>query len=117
MFDIRVEDTDAQSYVGCSPTEVLITAEKEKKAKYAEACLERRALFTLVCVSVDSLLGYEASSFIKRLAYRLSSKLNLSYSTIVCWLRTHLTFSILLATNLCLRGSRTKWRTIDLNVE
>ena len=74
LFDTRVVDTDAQSYVGRSPTEVLITAEKEKKAKYAEAWLERRALFTPLCVSVDGLLGYETSSFIKRLPDRLSSK-------------------------------------------
>ena len=84
LFDIRVVDTDAQSYVGRSPTEVLITAEQEKKAKYAEACLQRRALFTTLCVSVDGLLGCETSSFIKILAERLSSKWNMSYSTIVC---------------------------------
>ena len=84
FFDVRVVDTDAQSYVGRSPTEILITGERENKAKYAEVCLERRALFTPLCVSVDGLLGCETSSFIKRLADQLWSKWDMSYSTIVC---------------------------------
>ena len=31
LLDIRVTDTDAQSYGNCSPGEVLIIADKEKK--------------------------------------------------------------------------------------
>ena len=38
LFDIRVVDTDAQSYGSRTPREVLKSAEKEKKAKYGEAC-------------------------------------------------------------------------------
>ena len=39
LFDTRVVDTDAQSYVDCSPMEVLEVTEKEKKAKYSIAVL------------------------------------------------------------------------------
>jgi hypothetical protein len=114
LFDIRVIDTDAQSYSNRSPKDILSMAEKEKKAKYNKACLDRRALFTPLCVSVDGLLGHETSVFVKRLAEQLSFKWDMSYNRVMCWLRTHLTFSILRASIICLRGSRTKWRTINM---
>ena len=31
LFDIQVMDSDAQSYCSCSPRDVLVTTEKEKK--------------------------------------------------------------------------------------
>ena len=37
LFDIRVVDTDAQSYLHHAPSKVLLNAEVEKKSKYAEA--------------------------------------------------------------------------------
>ena len=114
LFDIRVVDTDAQSYRNSSPMDILSGAEKEKKNKYHEACTERRALFTPLCTSVDGMLGKEAAVFVKRIAERLSSKWGHNYSQVLGWIRTRLSFSILRATILCLRGSRTKWRSIDI---
>ena len=34
-----------------------------------------------------------------------------SYPEVAGWVRTRLSFAILRATNLCLRGPRTKWRS------
>ena len=114
LFDIRIIDTDARSYCNRSPSEVLLTAEVEKKKKYHLACTERRAQFTPLCVSVDGMMGKEASVFVKRLSERLSMKWNQNYNNTLCWVRTRLTFAILRATILCLRGSRTKWRSINI---
>ena len=114
LFDIRVIDTDAQSYRTQSPIDVLSGAEKDKKKKYLEACSDRRAMFTPLCTSVDGLLGREANVFVKRIAERLSYKWNTNYGQVLGWIRTHLSFSILRATVLCLRGSRTKWRSINV---
>ena len=113
LFDVRVVDTDAQSYLDRSPLDVLSIAESEKKRKNHQACLDRRALFTQLCISVDGLLGRE-TVFIKRLADRLSSNWKYSYPHVLGWVRTRLTFSILRATLLCLRGSHKKWHTIDV---
>ena len=63
LFDIRVVDTDAQSYLCHAPSRVLLNAEVEKKNKYAEACAARRAHFTPLCFSVDGLAGSEANCF------------------------------------------------------
>ena len=49
-------NTDAQSYLSRSPSDVLAKVEEEKKAKYLSACEARRALFTPICVSVDGMV-------------------------------------------------------------
>ena len=60
LFDIRVMDTNAWLYCTRSPKDVLGTAEGEKKCKYLQACQDRRATFSPLCVSVDGMLGCEA---------------------------------------------------------
>ena len=67
LFDIRVVDTDARSYLSHSPSDVLASAEVEKKRKYCDASAERRATFTPLCFSVDGLAGDEAACFLKHL--------------------------------------------------
>ena len=79
---LRVTDTDAKSYCKRTPAKVLESQEKEKKRKYLEACLERRRHFTPFVFSVDGLLGREAQTFAKRLAAKLASKWEKSYSQV-----------------------------------
>ena len=50
LFDVRVVDTDAQSYRARTPHDVLSTAEGKKKRKYLQACQDRCATFTPLCV-------------------------------------------------------------------
>jgi hypothetical protein len=112
LFDIRVTDTDATSYTTHSIQSVLSNAETAKKAKYAEACQQRRASFTPIIVSVDGALGTEAKAFIKRLSVLLAMKWEKNQATTCSWIRTRLSFSILRATHQCIRGSRIKWRSL-----
>ena len=105
LFDVRVVDTDAPSYRGHSPQAVLGSAEAEKKRKYLEACLARHAGFTHMCFSIDGILGSEADCFLCRLADRLCTKWERSYSAVVGWVRSRLSFAVLRATMLCVRGS------------
>uniref|UniRef100_A0A1X7SXM5 Uncharacterized protein n=1 Tax=Amphimedon queenslandica TaxID=400682 RepID=A0A1X7SXM5_AMPQE len=58
-------------------------------------------------------MGKEATCFVKRIGDGLSSKWNKPYSEVVCWLRTRLSFAIIRASILCLRGARSKWRSIN----
>ena len=46
LFDIRVVDTDAQSYAYRAVNAVLATAEREKKRKDAQAAQARHASFS-----------------------------------------------------------------------
>ena len=114
LFDVRIVDTDAQSYRGRTPKDVLKGAEKEKKAKYSAACEERHALFTPLCCSVDGMLGGEAEVFVKVIGERLASKWDQSYGEVMGWIRSRLSFAILRSSILCIRGSRSKWRCLGM---
>ena len=114
LFDIRVVDTDARSYRSRSPRDVLRTAEGEKKRKYLQACQNRHATFTPLCVSVDGMLGSESEFFVKRLSDFLAVKWERPYSVVTGWVRARLSFAILRAALLCVRGSRTKWRSLGI---
>ena len=59
LFDIRIFDTDAWSYHAHRPCDVLGSA-KVEKCKYLQACQNRHATITALCVSVDGMLGSEA---------------------------------------------------------
>ncbi|KAL5493238.1 hypothetical protein EMCRGX_G014385 [Ephydatia muelleri] len=81
LFDIRVMDTDAQSYISRTVDSVLLSAENEKK--YLDALL----------------------------ATKIALKWEKPLSEVTGWVRATLAFAILRATNLCIRGSRVKWRS------
>ena len=114
LFDIRVVDTDARSYCGRTPIAVLCSAEVEKKRKCSLACQSHRASFTPLCVSVDGLLAPEARFFVQRLSDNLSMKWEQPFGVVSSWVRACLSFAILRAALLCVRGSRTKWRSLGI---
>ena len=58
-------------------------------------------------------MGKEAHTLMARIADGLSAKWGEHYSKTVGWLRTRLSFALLRATVLCLRGSRRTWRPIS----
>ena len=65
LFNIRVVDTGALSYLRHVRSRILLNAEVENKNKYAEACATRRAKFTPLYFSVDGLAGSQANCFFK----------------------------------------------------
>ena len=74
LFDIRVTDTEAQSYTNQSPKEELQSAENNNKKKYLGACKEQRGQFTLTSCSVDGMFSIEAQVFLSRVAERFNDK-------------------------------------------
>ena len=112
---MRVLDTDAKSYLCHSPQSVLATAEREKKRKYSDACAAKHVCFTPLCFSVDGLMGVEAKTFMDRLADFLATKWERPYSIVIHWLRIKLSLALLRATNLCLRGTRCKVRSVHMD--
>ena len=89
------------------------TVEVKKRRKYGAVCLVRRASFTPLCFSVDGLFGSEADNFLRRLADSLSVKWENNYSVVMGYVRARLSFEII-RTALCVRGSRTKLRSLSL---
>ena len=111
-FDIRVSDTEAISYQNRSPMSVLHSAEVEKKTKYSYACQERHMSFTPLVVSVDGMLAPEFASFLRRIGEALSTKWEKPYSKTMNWVKCRLSFAVLRASNVCFRGTRTKWTSL-----
>ena len=66
--------------------------------------------FTLLVFGTNGGMGRECALFIKNLAMKLAEKENEQHSDVVTFLRTKLSFFILKAALLCIRGSRTPWR-------
>ena len=95
LFDIQVVDTDAWSYCAHTSHAVLCSAETEKKCKYMQACQDRHATFTPLCVSVDGMLGSEAEFFIQRLVDFLFAKWERPYNVVMRWVRGCLSFAVL----------------------
>ena len=85
LFDVRIVDTNAPSYLGKSPEAVLKAAEREKKNKYARSCEDQHASLTPLCVSIDGLVGSEMNSFLKNMAQKLSTKWNRLYASTLYW--------------------------------
>ena len=91
LFDIRVVDTDAPSYDNRSPSEVLKTAEREKKLKYGASC-EKTSLLRCV-VQLMVWLVVKQMVFLKLIGERLASKWDQSYSVVMGWIRARLSFA------------------------
>ena len=64
--------------------------------KRKKACQDWRATFTLLCVSVDGMMGHEATAFLQQIADLLPAKWEMDYGLVMKWIRTRLFFATLL---------------------
>ena len=114
FFDVRVTHVNSTTNQN-KPTEKIFQAhENEKKRQYLQRVLDvEHGHFTPLVFGTNGGMGAECSLFVKTLAEKLSAKQNETYSTIISWLRTRLSFEILRSVNLCLRGSRVPFRKRD----
>ena len=55
MFDMRIFNLGAGSYLRMTPEKTLEKAKKVKKYLYPQACLERRRTFTPMVYSADGI--------------------------------------------------------------
>ena len=106
IFDLRVTDTDAKSYLPIEVSKVLARQEKEKKGKYLNSCHEMRKDFTPMVYSVDGVAGREARSAEKRLAILLAAKWKRQYSQVVYFVRVRMQIALVRSTSLLIRGTR-----------
>ena len=107
FFDVRVFNPHAPSNRRLQLTTCYRHHENVKKRAYEQRIreIEHASLVPLV-LSVTGGLGRIATTMYKRLASMLSSKWNQPYSTTMCWLRCRLSFALLRASILAIRGAR-----------
>ena len=118
MFDIRIVNLDAGSYLRMTPEKALAKAEKEKKDFYLQDCLERRRTFTSMAYSADGIPGAEALVAQKRLSTLLSYNLKQDYSEMCSFVRARMLLAIVRSNSLLLHDPRNKgahiWQQLEL---
>ena len=109
FFDVKVFNPLARTYSGQTLKAAHRSNENTKKRLYAERIVnvEHGTLTPLVFTCFGG-MSVECGHFYNRMADKLSEKRNISTSQARTWVRTKLSFSLLRATNLCIRGSRSK---------
>ena len=81
--------------------------EQEKKRQYDQRIREvEHSTFTPLVLSTTGGMGRAATTFYKRLAAMLSEKRDVPYSKMIGWIRCRLSFSLLRASVISIRGTR-----------
>ena len=107
FFDVRVFNPHAPTNRQPQLSSCYRRHENAKKRVYDQRIREvEHSSFVPLVMSVTGGLGRIATTTYKRLASMLSSKWNQPYSTTMGWLRCRLSFSLLRASVLAIRGAR-----------
>jgi len=108
FFDVRVFYPHAPSYVSRSVSALCRSFEEEKKRAYGDRIRHvDRGSFTPLVFSSCGGAGVETGMALRKLASMLAEKRNESYGPTMNLLRTRLSFAIVRASIVCLRGTRT----------
>ena len=107
FVDVRVFNPCAQSNRWSPLASVYRRHEQEKRRHYEQRVREvEHATFTPLVMSVTGGMGKAATTFYKRLASMISEKRNNEYSQTVNWIRCKLSFALLRASIMSIRGAR-----------
>ena len=84
--------------------------EREKRRAYSQRISEiEHASFSPIVFSATGGMGCSATTMYQRLAAMIADKRKQDYNHTLMWIRTRLSFALLRAAIMCLRGSRPKW--------
>ena len=109
FFDVQVFNPNVRSNRPSSLPSLYRRHERQKRTKYEQRIRDvERSSFCPLIFSTSGGAGPAASSFLKRLAEKLSDSSEEPYSTTMGWLRCRLGFALTRSAVMCLRGSRSK---------
>ena len=112
FFDIRVTNADCASQKDKSLKSILRTHEQEKKRSYNIRVMDtEQGTFTPIVLTIKGVMGPEANAFHKTLADKISQKTGERYDQVIRLMRVKLSFLVLRASLLYLRGSRAMYNT------
>ena len=107
FFDIRLTNINAQSQRQLTTKQIFAKHEAEKKRLYNDRIINiEHGTFTPLVFSLNGVMSPECECFHKSLAQKIAEKTQQRYSTIMNLIRTKLSFLILRACLVCVRGSR-----------
>ena len=113
FFCVRVCHPNADSYKNLTPEQIYKLHENDKKRLYSSRVLKvERGTFTPLVFTTTGGMSNECQRYHSRLAELLAVKKQESYASTITWIRTRVSFAILRSPLICLRGSRSRRRTI-----
>ena len=109
--DVRVFNPLAKCHRSKPLAKIHESHEKEKKVKYAARVLEiEHGSFTPIVMSAYGGYGRETERFMSQLIHKISEKKDVPVSSISNYIRTKLSFILVKAQVMCIRGSRKLWK-------
>ena len=116
FFDVRVFNPFAKYYLNQKLDTAFRSNGNEKKRMYNQRIIEiEHGTFSPLVFTPYGGNGREAERFMTELAQKLAERKNMTYNTIIHWLRSKLSFNLLKSAVMCLRGSRRS--RSDLNMD
>ena len=107
FIDVRVFNPSAQSNRHGSLSAIYRKHEQEKKRQYDQRVREiEHATFTPLVLSTTGGMGRAATTFFKRLASMIAEKRDIPYAQTLNWIRCRLSFALLRASIMSIRGAR-----------
>ena len=107
FFDVRVTNVNAKSQSHLSSTRIYSKHEADKKREYNERVMQvEHGSFTPLIFSLNGGSGPECERYHRHIAQRIADKTGEKYEHIMTWIRCKLSFLIIRACLLCVRGSR-----------
>ena len=107
FLDVRVFNPSAQSNRHGPVASVYRRHEQEKRRQYEQRVQEvEHSTFTPLVMSTTGGMGRAATTFYKRLASMISDKRDVPYSKAINWIRCRLSFALLRASIMSIRGAR-----------
>ena len=114
FFDVRVFNPHASSYRSTAPSTLYQRHEKEKRRAYNQRITEvEQASFSPLIFSATGGMGRTATIVYQRLAALIASKKKQDYNQTLLWIRSRLSFALLRAAIMCLRGTRSRTTYFD----
>ena len=105
--DVRVFNPSAQSNLQRPLSATYRNHEQEKRRQYDQRVRDiEHASFTPLVLSITGGMGRAATAFYKRLASMLAEKRDTSYALTLNWIRCRLSFALLRASIMSIRGAR-----------
>ena len=115
FFDVRVTNSSSSSQEQMTLKAIYRKHEQEKKRLYQDRILNvEHGTFSPLIYSVHGGMGPECSKFHQHLADRIAAKTSQRYEKVIAWTRCKLSFVVMRAALLCLRGSRSVYNCTEL---
>ena len=118
FFDVRVFSPFAKTHLKTTLDAAFDSQEQQKKTKYNQRVIQvEHGSFTPIVMSAYGGYGRETERFLSQLIHKISEKKDVPLSSISNYIRTKLSFILVKAQVMCIRGSRKLWKQSSVDIQ